>query len=253
MGWFDGRSGLVTGAASGIGRASALAFAAEGANVVVADVDTEGGAQTVSQIQAAGGTASFLRCDVRDEAQVEALVAAVVERHGRLDWAHNNAGLSAPVAAIADQQSEWWDLVLGVNLMGVMFSIKHEVRTMIAQGGGGSIVITASTAGLAGIPGMSQYSASKWALIGLTKTAALENAPHGIRVNAICPGMTATPGVAAWADASPEMAREREAMIPLGRMAQPDEQAKAAVWLCSDQASYITGVALPVDGGSHAG
>jgi NAD(P)-dependent dehydrogenase (short-subunit alcohol dehydrogenase family) len=253
MGWFDGRSGLVTGAASGIGRASALAFAAEGANVVAADVDTDGGAETVAMIQAAGGTASFQRCDVREEGDVEALVATVVERHGRLDWAHNNAGLSAPVAAIADQQAEWWDLVLGVNLMGVMYSIKHEVRTMIGQGNGGAIVITASTAGLAGIPGMSQYSASKWALIGLTKTAALENAPHGIRVNAICPGMTATPGVAAWAEASPDMAREREAMIPLGRMARPDEQANAAVWLCSDKASYITGVALPVDGGSHAG
>jgi NAD(P)-dependent dehydrogenase (short-subunit alcohol dehydrogenase family) len=130
-----------------------LAFAAEGANVVVADIDEAGGAKTVEAIVAAGGQASFQRCDVREEHDVAGLVAAVVERHGRIDWAHNNAGLSAPVAPIADQQTEWWDLVLGVDLVGVMFSIKHEVRAMITQGSGGAIVNTASTAGMAGIPG----------------------------------------------------------------------------------------------------
>ena len=253
MGWFDGKSGLVTGAGSGIGRASAMAFAAEGANVVVADIDEAGGAETVAMIAAAGsGTASFQRCDVRNESEVAALVAAVQERYGRIDFAHNNAGLAGPVAPIADQESEWWDLVLGVDLMGVMYSIKHEVRAMIAQGGGGAIVNTASTAGLMGVPGMSNYSVAKWGVIGLTKTAALENAAHGIRVNALCPGMTATPGVAAWAEGVPEMAKEVESKIPLQRMARPEEQAQAALWLCSDRASYITGVALPVDGGDRA-
>lgn len=249
----DGKAGLVTGAASGIGRASAQIFAAEGASVVVADIDDAGGAETVELVRAAGGEASYLHCDVTSEADHIALVDAVVERYGRLDWAHNNAGVSAPVAPIVEQLPEWWDRILQIDLVGVMYALKVQIARFIEQGGGGAIVNTASASGLQGQPGMSQYAAAKWGVIGLTQTAALEAAPHGIRVNAICPGMTATPGVQAWADSVPEMAAAVTASLPLGRLAQPADQGNAAMWLCSDRASYITGVALPVDGGMRAG
>lgn len=249
MGLLDGRAGLVTGAGSGIGRASALGFAAEGARVVVSDIDTASGQETVWQIQQAGGEATFIRADTSREDDVQALVAATVAVFGRLDWAHNNAGLAAPTRPVTEQRREWWDQVLGVDLLGVMFGLKHQIIQMRAQGGGGAIVNTASTAGLTGQPGLAPYTSAKWGVIGLTKTAALEFAGEGIRVNAICPGMTATPAVEDWAQSVPEQAEAVRRRIPIGRVATPEEQANAAVWLCSPKASYITGVALPVDGG----
>jgi len=249
VGLLDGRAGLVTGAGSGIGRASALGFAAEGARVVVSDIDIGSGQETVRQIQLAGGEATFIRADTSREDDVQALVAATVAVFGRLDWAHNNAGLAAPTRPITEQQREWWDRVLGIDLLGVMFGLKHQIIQLRAQGEGGAIVNTASTAGLTAQYGLAPYTSAKWGVIGLTKTAALEYAGAGIRVNAICPGMTATPAVESWAQSVPEQAEAVRRRIPIGRIATPEEQANAAVWLCSPKASYITGVALPVDGG----
>lgn len=249
MGLLDGKAGLVTGAASGIGRASALGFAAEGARVVVSDIDQDGGQETVRLIERADGEAVFVAADTSREEDMQALVASTVAQFGQLDWAHNNAGLAAPTAPIVEQQPEWWDKVLGIDLVGVMFGLKHQIIQLRAQGNGGAIVNTASTAGLTGQYGLSPYISAKWGVIGLTKTAALEYAADGIRVNAICPGMTATPAVEGWAREVPDQAAQVRQRIPLGRMATPEEQANAAVWLCSPKASYITGVALPIDGG----
>ena len=249
MGLLDDRAGLVTGAASGIGRASALAFAAEGAKVAVSDIDDRAGEETVELIRAAGGEAFYLHADASSEPDVAALVAAVVERYGRLDWAHNNAGVGSPVVPVVEQTGEWFNDVLRLDLVGMMFALKHEVAQMLAQGQGGAIVNTASNAGLIGVVGMSPYVAAKAGLIGLTRTAALESAAFGIRVNALCPGMVATPAVAAWALEVPEHAKAVEASIPMQRISTPEEQANVAVFLCSDKASYITGVALSVDGG----
>jgi NAD(P)-dependent dehydrogenase (short-subunit alcohol dehydrogenase family) len=245
-----GRAGFVTGAASGIGRASALAFAAAGARVVVADVDDDGGRATAALIAAADGEAHFVHCDVTDESHIESLVAATTDRFGRLDWAHNNAGIAPQLAVpIAQQERSWWDQVLAVDLMGVLLCMKHEIRQFVSQGTGGAIVNTSSMAGLAGQPNLSSYVAAKWAVNGLTKCAALEVAADGIRVNAICPHMTSTPGVEDWVAQNPEQAAAVRNAIPLGRIATAGEQAAAAVWLCSDEASYVTGVLLPVNGG----
>ncbi|ROO87982.1 NAD(P)-dependent dehydrogenase (short-subunit alcohol dehydrogenase family) [Actinocorallia herbida] len=249
----EGRAGLVTGAAAGIGRAIALLFAAEGAKVVVSDINEAGGTETVDLITAAGGTASFLRADASVEEDARTLVAAVVDRYGALDWAVNNAGLTAPVAPVTEQQGEWWTKVLSVDLVGVMFGLKHQITQMQAQGRGGAIVNIASTAGMTGQFGMSPYVSAKWGVIGLTKTAALENARTGIRVNAVAPGITRTPGIDAWASEVPDQAAAVLDHIPVGRAAEPDEQAQAALWLASDKASYITGIALPVDGGHTIG
>lgn len=249
MGQLDGRAGLVTGAGSGIGRASAVAFAAAGAQVVVSDVDERAGQETVDMVTDAGGAATFVRADTSDEEDVANLVRAVVEQYGHLDWAHNNAGLGAPTKPLVDQEREWWDRVLAIDLLGVMFGLKHEIRQLRAQGGGGSIVNTASTAGLIAVSGLSPYVAAKWGVVGLTKTAALEYGGEGIRVNAVCPGMTNTPAVSRWAEEVPEQADMVRNRIPLGRIGEPADQAAAAVWLCSPEAAYLTGVALPVDGG----
>ncbi|MDL4774641.1 MULTISPECIES: glucose 1-dehydrogenase [Thermomonosporaceae] len=249
MGLMDGRAGLVTGASAGLGRAMARAFAAEGASVVVSDIDEPGGAETVRLIEEDGGTASFARADTTSEEQVAALVGTVVERYGQLDWAVNNAGLGAPSHPVAEQRAEWWDRVLSVDVLGVLFGLKHQIIQMTGQGGGGAIVNTASTAGLTGQYGLSPYVSAKWAVIGLTKTAALEYAKAGVRVNAICPGMTMTPAVRRWTEEVPEQAAMVAERIPMGRIGEPDDQAQAALWLCSPRSAYITGVALPVDGG----
>jgi NAD(P)-dependent dehydrogenase (short-subunit alcohol dehydrogenase family) len=253
MGLLDDRAGLVTGAGSGIGRASARAFAAEGAKVAVSDIDDHAGRETVELIRASGGEAFYVHADASSEPEVEALVAAVVERYGRLDWAHNNAGVGSPVAPVVEQKLEWFNAVLGLDLLGMMFALKHEVAQMLAQGHGGAIVNTASNAGLIGVVGMSPYVAAKAGVIGLTRTVALENAAFGIRVNALCPGIVGTPAVEAWVREVPEQAKAVEASIPMQRISTPEEQADVAVFLCSDKASYITGVALSVDGGQMIG
>lgn len=242
------RAGLVTGAGGGIGRAAALVMAREGARVMVADVDVEGGEETVALIRAQGGEAEFHRTDVTDAAAVDALVAVTVERFGRLDWAVNNAGIEGERGNTAECSDENWSRTLAVNLTGAWYCLRAELRQMRQQGGG-AIVNMASIAGLVGFEGLPAYVASKHALIGLTKTAALEFAAHAIRVNAVCPGVIQTAMIDRLVADDPAMAAGFAAAEPIGRLGQPEEIGEAVAWLCSDRASFITGAALPVDGG----
>jgi NAD(P)-dependent dehydrogenase (short-subunit alcohol dehydrogenase family) len=251
-GLLAGKVALVTGGASGIGRATAIAMAREGARVVVADVAEAGGAETVQRIVAAGGQAVFQRADVADAADVDALVRRAVEAYGRLDCAFNNAGIEGAVTAPHEYPDDVFDRVIAVNLKGVWLCLKAEVRQMLAQGGG-AIVNTASAAGLVGAPTIAAYDASKHGVVGLTKSFALAYARQGIRVNAVCPGIIRTPMVErSFLARDPNAAARLEASEPVGRMGTPEEVAEAVVWLCSDAASFVTGVALPVDGGMVA-
>ena len=247
----DGRVALVTGGGSGIGQATALAFAAQGASVVVADVVDDHGAETVGLIEKAGGKAAFVHCDVTDDVQVEAMVTAAVETFGRLDFAHNNAGMSGMPSGITACTREQWDSTIAINLTGVWVCMKYEVPAMLAAGGG-AIVNTSSGAGLIGFAGLPAYVASKHGVVGLTKSAALEYVKQGIRVNAVCPGTVRTPMIEAFMGDDENLQKMMNAASPNGRMATPDEIAAAVVWLCSDAASYVTGVALPVDAGAVA-
>ncbi|HXG21692.1 MAG TPA: SDR family oxidoreductase [Methylomirabilota bacterium] len=242
-----GKVALITGAGSGIGRASALAFAREGAKVVVADVIVEGGEETVRLIQQAGGEAVFMRADVSQAVEVEALVKKAVATYGRLDCAHNNAGIEGPGATTVEYAEAMWDRVIAVNLKGVWLCMKYEITEMLKHGGG-AIVNTASTAGLVGYPRGSAYVASKHGVVGLTKTAVLEYAKSGVRVNAVCPGAIDTPMMGRITDHRPQRAARMAAAEPVGRMGQPGEIAEAVVWLCSDAASFVTGHAMAVDG-----
>ncbi len=247
-GRLDNKIALVTGAGSGIGRATALVFAREGAKVVVADIVVEGGQETVQQIEAAGGEAIFVKADVSQAADVEALVAKTVETYGRLDCAFNNAGIEGGVKPTIDCTEEEFDRTIAVNLTGVWLCMKYELQQMLSQGGG-AIVNTASVAGLVGFPGLPDYVASKHGVVGLTKTAALEYAKSGIRVNAVCPGVIQTPMVERGAQLSPGFDELAVSMEPVGRFGQPSEIGEAVVWLCSDAASFVTGHPMVVDGG----
>jgi len=242
------RAGLITGAGGGIGRAAALVMAREGGRVMVADVDVEGGEETVALIRAQGGEAAFQRTDVSDAAAVDALVAATVERFGRLDWAVNNAGIEGERGNTVDCSDANWSRTLAVNLTGAWYCLRAELRQMRQQGGG-AIVNMASIAGLVGFEGLPAYVASKHALVGLTKTAALEFAPHAIRVNAVCPGVIQTAMIDRLIGGDPAMAAGFAAGEPIGRLGRAEEIGEAVAWLCSDRASFITGAALPVDGG----
>jgi NAD(P)-dependent dehydrogenase (short-subunit alcohol dehydrogenase family) len=246
----DGKAGLVTGAASGIGRACALRFAAEGAAVVVADLERarEGGEETVRLIEESGGRAEFFPCDVASSSDNEALVARVLSSYGRLDFAHNNAGIGVH-ALLADTSDEDFDRVIAVNLRGTFLGMKFQIRQMLASGGG-AIVNTSSNAGLRGVKLLSAYTASKHGIIGLTKNGAIEYANDGIRVNAVCPGAIMTPLMS---NETPERQEQILAPQAMSRFGDPAEVAAAVVWLCSDDAVFITGVALPVDAGSVAG
>ncbi len=242
---------LVTGAASGIGRASALLFASEGARVVVADVDAVGGAKTCSLIEERGGEASFVRTDVTDDASVHAAVRITLDTYGSLDCAHNNAGTSGAAGRIHELELEGWERTLAINLTGVFLCMRHELSVMLERGGG-AIVNTSSGAGVVAAPGLGPYCASKHAVLGLTKTAALEYVKDNIRINAICPGSTDTPMLRAFLDADPAAEKAILATQPGGRLATPEEIGQAAVWLCSDRASFVTGESMLVDGGAVA-
>jgi len=246
--WFDGKVALVTGAGSGIGRASAQKFAQEGAKVIVADIVEEGGNETVRLIREAGGEATFVKTDVSQAKEVEALVSRTVEIYGRLDCAHNNAGIEGNVAPIAEYSEADFDRVISINLKGVWLCMKYEVIQLLKQGGGGAIVNTSSAAGLVGSPGLTAYIASKHGVAGLTKAVALEYATAGIRVNAVCPGVIDTPMIERLAS-DPQFMAQLLAMEPVNRLGTPQEVANVVAWLCSDEASFMTGVPMPVDGG----
>ncbi|HSK82773.1 MAG TPA: SDR family oxidoreductase [Rubrobacter sp.] len=245
---FSSNVALVTGAASGIGRACARLFAKEGASVVVSDVALEGGHETVRLIEADGGEAFFVETDVSKAAQVEALVASAVEAYGHLDYAFNNAGIEGRMATnTADYPEEDWDRVIAVNLKGVWLCMKHEIPQMLKHGGG-SIVNNSSVEGPVGLQGTSAYAASKHGVVGLTKTAALEYAQSGIRVNAVCPGLIRTPMVERYSRGDAEIEAQFATVEPVGRMGTSEEVAEAVVWLCSESASFVTGHAMAVDG-----
>ena len=239
---------IVTGASSGIGRAAARRFAEEGARVVAADVDADGGSETVEAIRDAGGEATFVETDVSDRADVEAMVETAVDRYGGLDFAFNNAGIEGGNDSLVDQADDNWERVIDINLKGVFLGLRAEIPAMLDDGGG-VIVNTSSIAGVVGFQGVSPYVASKHGVIGLTKTAALEYGREGVRVNAISPGVIETPMVDRAAAANPEMIEAVSEATPMGRVGDPEEIGDAAVWLCSDDASFVTGETLVIDGG----
>jgi NAD(P)-dependent dehydrogenase (short-subunit alcohol dehydrogenase family) len=249
----DEKAGLVTGAGSGIGRATALAFAKNGARVMVSDIDAASGRQTVEMIRDAGGQAEFFQCDVSNEEQVQALVDATVSSFGKLDYAFNNAGMNGVFAPLGQTESETWDRVMKVNLYSTFYCLKHEVNAMLKTGGG-AIVNTASGAGLIGIANNAPYTASKFGIVGMTRSAAMDYGRQGIRINALAPGSTTSPMMKnAFEQNSPEFQESILSAIPMRVLADPKDQADAVVWLCSDQARMVTGISLPVDGGWLAG
>ena len=247
MGLVNDKIALITGAAAGIGRATALKFASEGAKVVASDVNVKGGEETVEMIKKAGGDAIFVKSDISQSADVKALVAETVKAYGRLDCACNIAGILGTMGPFTDQTEDDFDRVIAVNLRGTFLCIQAELGQML-KNDGGTIVNVASIAGLVGSAGISPYVASKHAVTGLTKTAALEFAQQGIRVNAVCPGGIDTDMVQSFL--SEEFTREMiDTMHPIGRIGQPEEVAELMVWLCSDRSSFMTGAIIPIDGG----
>jgi len=256
---FQGKVALVTGGASGIGKVTAQIFAREGARVIVStDLNIKGGEDTVRLIQEAGGDATFVKCDVSRALEVEAMIDKCVQTYGRLDYAFNNAGIGpdgkrVPVVNIVDCPEEIWDRTLDINLKGVFLCMKYEIKQMLKQKYG-VIVNTSSVGALKPVPGFSAYSASKSGLIGLTKTAALECATSGIRVNTILPGPTDRTLLMEYLiGAQPEAKEQMFNMIPMKRIAEPEDMAEAVIWLCSDAASFITGHVMPIDGGMTSG
>lgn len=256
MGILDDKAVLITGAASGIGRATAVEAHAEGARLLLSDVDDAQGEAVAQEIAGAGGTAVYASCDVTDEASVEALVGRCAEELGRIDGAFNCAGVLGPLGNVGDTDYDAWRKILQVDLDGVFLCTKHELRAMAAQGSG-SIVNMASAAGLIGWPAAAGYVAAKHGVVGLTKSAALEYAEQGVRVNSMCPSYVLTPMVEE--DLFRDALGNDQALIdaaranhPIGRFAQPEEIAAAVVWLLSDKASFVTGTAMSVDGGYTA-
>jgi NAD(P)-dependent dehydrogenase (short-subunit alcohol dehydrogenase family) len=247
-GRLENKVALVTGAGSGIGKASALAFARENAKVVVGDLAVEAGEETANSILQNGGEATFIRADVSKAVEVEAILNKTVEIYGRLDCAYNNAGIAVNPRLTPDTAEEDWDYVMNVNLKGVWLCMKYEIPHMLKQGKG-AIVNSSSMLGLIGLPKRSAYAASKHGVIGLTKVAALEYASAGIRVNAICPAVVRTPLVENIISSDPKAEAQLLSLIPMQRLATLEEIAEVVVWLCSDASSFVTGHAMLVDGG----
>lgn len=247
----QGKAILVTGAGSGIGRATSLLFAKEGGRVAVVDVNKEGGEETVRLIDKHGGEGKFFQCDVSKAQEVEAMVREIVEKYGRLDCAFNNAGIEGLNSPVIEYDEEIWDQVIDINLKGVWLCMKYEIPEMLKQGGG-VIVNTASVAGLIGTPGSTGYTASKHGIVGLTKTSALEYAKAGIRINAICPGAVHTELIDRLIQKYPSMLKFYEDVHPIGRIGRVEEVAGAVVWLCSPWASFMTGDVMVIDGGLTA-
>lgn len=251
MGRFKGKVALITGGGSGIGRATALRFAAEGASVVIGNRNEQAGKETVNLIEQAGGKASFKKTDITKADNVRDLVKYTVDTYGGLHVAFNNAGVDDPQAMIPEQTAETFDRVLDVNVKGVWYSMKYEIEQMLTSGGG-AIVNTSSIAGLIGFPGHAPYVASKHAVLGLTKTAALEYAKEGIRINAVCPGAIETPMLEGFIGEDKATLEYLKSLHPIGRFGNPQEIANAVVWLCSDEASFVLGQGMTVDGGFTA-
>jgi NAD(P)-dependent dehydrogenase (short-subunit alcohol dehydrogenase family) len=249
---YAGKVALVTGAASGIGRATALAFGRAGACVVVADNSVDGGHMTAALIVEAGGKALFVKTNVTNAAEVEALVEKAVSHYGRIDAAVNGAGIEDECLPLAEGEDEQFDRIMNVNVKGVWLCMKSQLRQMLKQEGGGVIVNVADAGGLVAVPNRAIYAASKHAVIGLTRTAAVEYAKSGIRVNSLCPGAVKTPMLARMLEREPGRDKKLKAAHPMGRLADPAEVASAALWLCSEQASFVTGHQLAIDGGLTA-
>ncbi len=249
-GSFSNKVAFVTGGASGIGRAAALAFARQGARTVIADVSVEDNQETAAMIERQGGRALAVRCDVTKAEEVKAALAKAVETFGRLDFAFNNAGIEPRrPAPTAEYDEDEWDRILDINLRGVFLCMKHEIPLILKHGGGGAIVNTSSGAGVIGIKGSPAYTAAKHGVIGLTKAAALDYAAQNVRINAVCPGYIETPMMDRFTGGTPEGRAKVVAEEPAGRMGKPEEIAAAAVWLCSDAAAFMVGHALVMDGG----
>ena len=249
---FEGKTALITGGAAGIGRATALAFAREGARVVVADVDTPKGKETVQMVEAEGGEAHFINVDVSNAEDVKRMVQETLEAYGRLDYAFNNAGIEGEQAPVAEASEDNWDRVIDINLKGVFLCMKEEIPPMLEQDGG-VIVNTSSVAGRVGFENLPAYVASKHGVLGLTKTAALEYATQNLRVNALCPGVIHTEMIDRVTGGDPEILEAYANMAPMQRMGRPEEVARAVVWLCSDLAAFVTGEAITIDGGYLVG
>lgn len=248
---FIGKVALITGGASGIGRTTAIAFATEGASVVVADRDIKEAAETAKLINATGGKAIAVQVDVSKSAEVAAMLEATIKTYSRLDIAVNNAGIGGVSKPLPDYPEDVWRKVLDVNLTGVWLCMKEEIPHILKQGG--AIVNVSSLAGLNGFPGFGAYAAAKHGVIGITRTAALEYAKAGLRVNAICPAFTETPMIDDLKMASAKLGERLPRIMPIGRLATTEEIAGTILFLASENASYINGIAMPIDGGASAG